>query len=159
MKTTFVETQRFSQWWLWILIGGITALIGYGFVQQVLLGTPYGNKPMSDLGLTILTTLMIGFLIFFVLTRLHTRIDGEGIKMRYTPFINRSYKWSEIQRVEVLKYRFVGYGIRYGSKHGIVYNVNGNRGLAIKLKSGKQFVIGTQRPKELQVFLSSLAPV
>lgn len=159
MTTTFTETQRFSQWWLWILIGGITALIGYGFVQQVLLGMPFGDKPMSDIGLTIFTTVMIGFLIFFASMRLRTRIDGEGIQMRYTPFINRKYKWSEIQSVEVLQYGFVGYGIRYGSKHGIVYNVNGNKGLAIKLKSGKQFVIGTQRPEELQGFLSSGVPV
>lgn len=159
MTTTFTETQRFSQWWLWILIGGITALIGYGFVQQVLLGTPFGDKPMSDIGLTIFTTVMIGFLIFFASMRLRTRIDGEGIQMRYTPFIKRKYKWSEIQSVEVLQYGFVGYGIRYGSKHGIVYNVNGNKGLAIKLKSGKQFVIGTQRPEELQVFLSNRVPV
>ncbi len=36
-------------------------------------------------------------------------------------------------------------GIRVWTKYGTVYNAQGKIGLSIKLKSGKQFVIGTQK--------------
>ena len=49
-----------------------------------------------------------------------------------------------------MNYGFVGYGIRLGSKYGTVYNMKGNRGLAIELNNGKKFVIGTQKEMELK---------
>ena len=42
------------------------------------------------------------------------------------------------------------YGIRLGSKYGTVYNMSGDKGLAIELNNGKKFVIGTQKELELK---------
>ena len=42
------------------------------------------------------------------------------------------------------------YGVRLGSKYGTVYNINGNKGLAIELKNGKKFMVGTQKAAELK---------
>lgn len=44
-------------------------------------------------------------------------------------------------------------GIRFGSKYGTAYNMKGNYGLAIKLKNGQKFLIGTQKVEELGQFL------
>ena len=42
-----------------------------------------------------------------------------------------------------------GRGIRFG-RQGMAYNVGGNRGVKIKLKNGKQALVGSQKPEELQ---------
>ena len=157
MTTVYTEDQRFTQWWLWLLLMGIVGLIGYGFIRQVVLGTPFGSNPMSDTGLTIFSLIMLLFVLFFTKLRLRTRIDSQSIQMQFSPFLKRYYYWKDVESAEVVTYGFVGYGIRLGSKHGIVYNVNGNKGLALKLKSGKKLLIGTQQPEELQAFLSAKA--
>jgi len=157
MTTVYTEDQRFSQWWLWVLILGMAGLIGYGFIQQVVLGTPFGDNPLSNIGLSIFSLVMLLFVLFFAGIRLRTRIDSQSIQMQFTPFLKREYKWTDIESAQIVNYGFVGYGIRIGSKHGIVYNVNGNKGLALKLKNGKKLVIGTQQPEQLQGFLAGRA--
>src|SRR5690554_7570605 len=43
-----------------------------------------------------------------------------------------------------------GWGIRFTMKYGTVYNIKGNKGLFVKLKNGKTFIVGTQKPEELE---------
>ena len=96
------------------------------------------------------------FLLFFIL-KLSTMIDEKGIKMSYFPFVNKSFDWLEIKTVRVINYGFVGgWGIRFWTKHGTVYNVRGNKGLLVELKNGKSFVIGTQKQEELKSVLHEL---
>ena len=72
--------------------------------------------------------------------QLKTTVDRNGIEMRFVPFIYKKITWNEIESAEVLNYGFVGgWGIRLWTKYGTVYNIKGNKGLAIKLKNGKQF--------------------
>ena len=85
-----------------------------------------------------------------------TEITNQGVKMRFIPFVKKDIPWSEIKSIRIVDYGFVGYGIRLGSKYGTVYNVNGSKGLAIVLSNGKQFVIGTQREKELKEILKKI---
>ncbi len=40
-------------------------------------------------------------------------------------------------------------GIWLFTKYGTVYNTRGNKGLALELKNGKKFLIGTQKMEEL----------
>ncbi len=42
-----------------------------------------------------------------------------------------------------------GWGIHYTSR-GWLYNVSGFRAVAVKLKSGKQFLLGTDEPAQLR---------
>ena len=89
--------------------------------------------------------------MFFWFVKLKTNINGAGIEMNYFPFAKKEVKWSEIKEVKVVNYCFVGgWGLRYFTKYGTVYNVAGRHGLAIQLKSGIKFLIGTQRPEELK---------
>jgi hypothetical protein len=55
-----------------------------------------------------------------------------------------------LKSIKIVRYEFVGYGIRIGSKYGTVYNTKGDIGLAIETRSGQKFVIGTQKQEELQ---------
>ena len=93
---------------------------------------------------------MIVFVAFFWKMELITNINNEGIKIKFFPFTNKEIKWEEIEQVKVINYGFVGgWGVRFGTKHGTIYNTSGRFGLALELKNGKKFCIGTQNEKEL----------
>ncbi|MGB5272717.1 MAG: hypothetical protein WBN39_01570, partial [Flavobacteriaceae bacterium] len=68
---------------------------------------------------------------------------------------NKQFKWEDIDKAEIIKYRFVGFGIRLSFKYGTVYNIKGNLGMALHLKDGKKYLIGTQKPEELQKAIAS----
>jgi len=155
-QPVFFEKQKFSQWWLWTILIGLLLIPIYGIIHQLILGKPVGTKPISDLGMLFFNLFMFAFVYFFWYMTLITKIDKHKISLRYIPFLKREVSWREVQSATVVRYGFVGYGIRLGSKHGIVYNTKGNKGLAIVLKNGKKFLIGTQKDKELTAFLNTL---
>ena len=92
--------------------------------------------------------------------RLHTEIDADGIRIRFFPLTKRAVKWSEVKRAEVVNYGFVGgWGIRLWTSYGTVYNTSGNKGLAIELKDGKKFLIGTRREGEMAEAVAEIRKV
>ena len=153
----FKETQRFTQWWLWVILLATVAPFVYGIYKQIIIKEPFGNNPLSNAGLIAVTLFTSSILVLFAYMRLETKIDAHGISMRYVPFIKKNIPWSEVASAKVVKYGFVGYGIRLGSKFGTVYNTKGNKGLALVLQNGKKLCIGTQRPKELEQIISKIS--
>lgn len=147
----FKERQYFNQWWVWLFLIVMLALPLYGLYVQLIEGRPWGNNPMSDLGLLIFAFSMVAFVYFFRWIRLDSVCDNDGISIRFRPFISKRIPWNEINQARIVNYGFVGYGIRLGSKYGTVYNVAGKYGLAVETRNGKKFVIGTQRPDELAI--------
>jgi hypothetical protein len=92
--------------------------------------------------------------IFFYVMKLEYKITEQNIEYKYFPFHR---KWKSIDRSEVANISFVkysalkeygGWGIKYGRK-GIAYNVSGNYGIFVELKSGKTMMLGTVKYKEL----------
>ncbi|MCE2611764.1 hypothetical protein LVD13_02190 [Flavobacteriaceae bacterium D16] len=153
----FKESQRFTQWWLWILLFGLLTLPFYGIVQQLILKEPWGSKPMPDWGLILFALGMVAFVYFFYNIQLKTWIHTEGITISFPPFFsNKDFKISDIASAEVVTYGFTGYGLRYSLKYGTVYNVKGNKGLAITLKNDKKFMIGTQHPAQVEEVVKHL---
>lgn len=149
MKVEFQEEQKFTQWYLWVILIGVGMIPTFGIYKQLIVGEEFGDKPMSDIGLVVVSLFTFGLLILFWFIRLKTKIDKNIIQMNFSPFLKKSVKWKEIKTVKIVKYEFMGYGIRLGSEYGTVYNTKGNKGLAIELKTGKKFVIGTQKATEL----------
>ena len=156
MGLNFKEKQQLTQWWLWALLIAITLIPAYGVYQQIIVGEPFGNVPLPDSALILFllfTLLMIGL---FWITELRTVIDDEAIRIKYVPLTSKEFKWEDIARAELVDYGFVGgYGIRMGTKYGTVYNTRGKMGLAVELKNGKKYCIGTQRAEELSSFLKA----
>ena len=152
----FIEKQRFRQWWIWLILIALGVISVYGLIQQVVFGHSFGSKPLSNFGIIIFCLFVFGFIYFNWSMVLITEITNQGVKMRFIPFVKKDIPWSEIKSIRIVDYGFVGYGIRLGSKYGTVYNVNGSKGLAIVLSNGKQFVIGTQREKELKEILKKI---
>lgn len=135
----FRESQKFTQWWLWLMLLSIGALLFYA--------------APANLGALIL--LVISLLFLFM--RLITKVDEEGVRFNFFPFVKRAYSWNDIASARIVDYGFVGgWGIRLFTSYGTVYNVKGRKGLAVELKNGKKFCLGTQRPEELQKTLSSI---
>jgi len=160
-KIYFKEEQKFNQWWIWLLIAVCCGIWIWQFVQQIIMGKPFGNNPMSDLGVILTGIFPILVLLLFRLLKLETLIDEEGIKCRFMPF-QRKYKTFlplDIAKYEVKKYNplmdYGGWGIRYGRK-GTAYNVRGNIGLYLELKNKKNFLIGTQTPDSIRYGVEKL---
>jgi hypothetical protein len=150
MKIEFKEKQKFTQWWIWLILIGLGSIAIYGIIQQFLFGVDFGDKPMSNIGLIIFTLFVFGFIYFNWYMTLITEITNEEIKVRFVPFVKKEIKWNELKSAKIVNYGFVGYGIRLGSKYGTVYNMSGDKGLAVELNNGKKFVIGTQKELELK---------
>jgi hypothetical protein len=150
----FQEKQRFTQWWLWAILIGISAVATFGIYQQIITGEPFGDNPMSDAGLITFAISMYSLPVLFRLIRIDTEIDNEHIKFNFVPFLKKSVAWSDVKSARVLDYGTVGgWGIKHSSKYGTVYATSGDIGLAIEMKSGSKFVIGTQNEDELKSFL------
>ena len=85
---------------------------------------------------------------------LDVQLSNEAIHMRFWPFHfkPRTFYFSDIDNAEPVTYSplkdYGGWGIRYGAK-GKAYNVSGNQGVVITLKTGQSILIGSQRHEEL----------
>lgn len=149
MKILFEEKQKFRQWWLWLIVGVLGLIPVVGLYTQVVLGEDFGNNPMPNTGLVIMLALFVLLLIFMYRITLHTTIDEEKIRIRFSILANRTVYWRDVESAEIVNYGFVGYGLRFSAKYSTVYNTSGRMGLHVKMQNGSQFVVGTQRPDEL----------
>lgn len=157
MSTHFKERQRFTQWWLWLILIGIGILPILAIYTKLIIGTDFGTNPMSNWGVVLFSLLIFGIIGLFLIMKLKTEINANGIRMNFFPFIKKTVSWKEIKSVKVISYGFVGgWGIRFGTRYGTVYNIKGNKGLALELKNGKRFLIGTQKEKELKSFIDAI---
>jgi hypothetical protein len=158
----FKETQKFRQPWIWILLLGMVALFGWGLIQQLILGIPWGSKPASDIVLSLTFLIPAGLVFLFYAAHLDTEIDETGISYKFSPFHFKKYKidWESVEKAFVRKYsplgEFGGWGIRYGFNKGKAYNVSGSMGLQLFLKNGKRILIGTQKQSDIESILQQL---
>jgi hypothetical protein len=158
MNIVFKETQKFSQWWLWLILIGIGILPILGIYKQLIIGEKFGDKPMSDLGIIIFALFVFSLIAMFWFMQLKTEIDQNEIRMHFFPLVKKRVNWKEIKTAEIVNYGFVGgWGIRLWTKYGTVYNMKGNKGLAIALTDGNKFLIGTQKPEELTAILEKIS--
>jgi hypothetical protein len=157
----FSEKQKFTQWWIWLILIGINATILVAIIIQVFGDMEFGNNPMSDLGLFMTSVLTSLLTIMFFNLRLETQMTEEGVFVKFFPFHTsfRFYSWEIIEKSYVRQYRpigeFGGWGIRGLSKNRAL-NVSGNFGLQLELKENKRLLIGTQKPEEIKLVLIGL---
>jgi len=86
----FSEKQKFSQWWLWLILIAVNGLILFGIFKQIIAGQRFGDKPMSNFGLVITEAFILTLTILFVNFRLETLIKKDGVYVRFFPFQFRS---------------------------------------------------------------------
>jgi hypothetical protein len=150
----FTETQRFTQWWLWLILIGVWASMIYSFVSA----PPQTNAAAYvSFGIGVLLPLL------FWQMKLTTLITEDGIYVRFFPFHfkEKFFPWETITSSYVRSYsplmEYGGWGIKYSFKgNGLVYNTAGNVGLQLYFKEGDPILIGTQKGEEIKQVLAAL---
>ena len=154
--TQFRETQYFRQKWLWAIIIFFPAFSLYGIYEQIIMGNPIGDKPISDNGLIWFTILIgVGLPLLFYIIQLKTRVSEEGLHYQFFPIHlkERTIPFKDIESFKARKYsplkEFGGWGIRFGFE-GKAYNVSGEEGLQLVLKNKRKVLFGSRKAKELE---------
>jgi hypothetical protein len=150
----FNEIQRFTQWWLWLILMGVWSSMVYSFITA---------PPQTDAAVFVSFGIGILLPLLFWQMKLTTRITQEGIYVRFFPFHfkEKFFAWDTITSSYVRSYsplmEYGGWGIKYSFKgNGLVYNTAGNVGLQLYFKEGDPILIGTQKGEEIKQVLVAL---
>jgi|AntRauTorckE5430_2_1112549.scaffolds.fasta_scaffold01535_5 hypothetical protein len=146
------ESQKFNQWWLWLIIFFALAMTAWASY------TTYLDNETMVIALLPLIILIGLVFIPLALLELRTLITDDGVEVRFWPFSRRRIFKSEIKSMRVCQYsplgEYGGWGYRVSSQ-GKAYNMMGKQGLQLELNNGEKILIGTQRPEELSDFLEA----
>lgn len=152
MEKVFSEVQRFRQWWMWSIILFVDAGLVVTFFWDKVVGS---QEPVQWWEYLLIAGTLFMLTLLFLIMNLSTRIDEQGIHIRFSPFHFREkhFYWRDIAKAYIRNYsplwEYGGWGIKYGSG-GKAYNVSGSIGLQLELKNGKCILIGTDRPDQLK---------
>ena len=159
----FTETQKLHQPWIFVVLGIIFAIFAWAFIQQIILGEPFGNNPAPDSILIISFLIPVLLLAALLFGRMVTRVDEEGIYIKVKPFM---FKWKYIPFTDITSYHsteyspigdYGGWGIRLTFKGSRAYNARGNKGVKLMLKKGRHIMIGSAKPDILEKAIYSLS--
>lgn len=158
----FREVQRFTQWWVWLLVLGIAGLEWYSFVQQILFHIPFGDNPAPDWLVIVLALLFgVGLPLLFIAAQLVTEVRDDAVYVRFVPF---HFSWVRIAPESISsaaagRYNplldYGGWGIKQG-RGGKAYNTSGNQGVQLVLSDGSRLMIGSQHAVELAAAIDEL---
>lgn len=153
----FSETQKFRQWWIWIII-----LIVIEFQVKLLYHEFEKSSPEIEKVL-LLTFVHVLVVLIFLYSKLSTEITESEIMYKFFPFNwrKKSILWVDVEKAYVRSYNpileYGGWGYRFGLfGKGRALNVSGNVGLQLELKNGKKILIGTKMQEELKLVIVNL---
>lgn len=164
-RLIYREEQSFRQSFIpWIMLAVILFMFagfGVGFYQQLYLGKPYGDEPMSNNGLiwsSILSFVFVSAVFIFLLGgNLVTEIWSDGIRYKFTPLIRKvkHIPLADMSSVKVEKYNpileFGGWGLRKRFlTRKTAYNIRGRTGIRVIMKNGSQIMFGTQKQEDMK---------
>src|SRR5687768_11332842 len=128
----FEEKQRFTQWWIWLILIGVNLMILFGIYTQMIRGIPFGDNPAPDGVLIVVSIFLLLLTASFLVTKLEMQIRQDGIYVRFFPF-HRSFRhhpWIDIRKAYIRKYKpipeYGGWGISGFGKNRAL-NVSGNK--------------------------------
>ncbi len=115
---------------------------------MVMIGIVLANAGINWIAIGVLILIAVLLVLFSSLTVV---IWEEELEVRFGPgLIHKRFKLNGIESCKVVKnHWYNGWGIRL-IPHGILYNVSGFYAVEIKLRTGKQYRIGTDVPQELE---------
>lgn len=156
-NTLFKEQQLGLKNWslTLVLLFTLMPLCIYLFLQII--------KASGSDKIILLCTLIfhIALCLFFVFIKLNIEITQEEIKYRLSPFhfSTQVLLKSEIIEVENVVYNPIGewggWGIRKNSR-GKAYNMYGDKGVQVTLKTGKIILFGSQKSNELYDIINQI---
>ena len=168
-KLIFEEKQTFRGKWTWYLVMLMAFLMAWWMVRSlyILLESDYtwGGQLIREAQAVIFAVIFVAVsIVVFFLIHFHEltlQVDQGTIRYRYLPYFRnfRTINKRDVKKVHIRKYQPIwefggwGYRIRPGRK---AFSIDGSWGLQIEFANGKRLLIGTRRPKELDVAIESL---
>lgn len=154
----FKESQKANLGWRWIFFIGLYILMFWALIQQ------FGEEvDISAIASIIFSLcLIILFNIIIIIMRLETEINEKEIRIRYKPFHvkPRIFRWDEVSKFYLRDFKpireYGGHGIQRKLKYGKSFTVSGTKGLQLILKDGKKILVGTHKPKKLQMTIEKI---
>lgn len=145
--------------WVAVALGALVPLLlAYGVVQQLVLGVPFGSRPLPNGLLALLAGLLalvwIGVLGLMMRLRLQLRVAGGVLGVRMPPLAPawRNLALADLRGAEALTVRplreYGGTGLRKG-RFGTAYLVNRDRAVRLTLADGTLVVVSSSRSGEL----------
>ena len=146
-----------------MILLGINRLFLFGVHQQVIVGQQFGDKPISEKVLIVITGLTLLLTFLFINFRLDTIIKRDRIYVRFFPFhiTFKHYNWNNLTKSFVRQYAAIseygGWGLKFGLLgKGKAYYVSDDKGLQLEFNNKKKLLIGTNKPDELTETLSKI---
>ena len=152
-RPVFVENQRFSKWWVWVLLLIPAAVV---VVTCIYFLSRFPSRPAQALLFPLAVSLAAPALM--MLMRMNLVISGQAVVARFFP-LRRRIEIAEIASFRVITYTirdFGGWGIKWARDGTLVLNVSGNRAIRIHRRNGKSLILGTQRPDDFAAALAEL---
>ncbi len=154
MSKNFKETQKYNQWWFWLFLFTLCLIPVSAIYQQLIMGEPFGEHPLSDSGIIVLSAGVFILVMVFFFIRLDIQIDSHGIQVKFFPFMRKKIKWDQIKSTKIINYKSITSGIRFSLKYGTIYRISGKKGLFLELKNGNKLLIGTQSSDRIKEVLN-----
>ncbi len=135
-------TKRYkhTQFGYFITIAIVAAMVAIGIIMT--------NTGVDWVATTVLVVLAVIVVLFHSLTVV---IGGEELVVQFGPgVIRKRFKLNEIESCQVIRIPwYYGWGIRV-TPQGMVFRVSGFHAVQIRLITGREYLIGTDVPQELQ---------
>jgi hypothetical protein len=155
-KILFKETQKFKQWWLWLILIVVTANSMWVTIYEF--RSNQGDILEYIVLPLILLLIPLSIILFILFIKLETEIKEDGIYVRLFPIHKqfRFYAWEVIEQAYVRTYKplqeYGGWGLRgFGNNRAL--NISGKEGFQLIMQDGRKLLIGTQRPQEIAAVL------
>lgn len=153
MEKIFYEEQKFNSKWFWPVLGILIPCIVLFFDPAI---------DFNGAFLFLLKNFGLNMLVYLILRRakLVTLIDKNGIRVAWQFscyfLFEKSIHWTDILEGKIIDYSFIKRGYGTCIKYGTILNVQGSRGLFLKLKKGHNLLIRTQEETHLLQFLNRI---
>lgn len=157
-KVLFEETQRNIL--SFVIPIPLTIAFGAMAAVQIISGKPIGNHPAPDFVLVTIFVLMAVFAFLMGKQKLKTQITEDDIKYSSGIFFSGETvtQFDNVKSLSIRRYKpmkeFMGWGVKWNSTTDC-YTMSGDIGLELTLANNKKILIGTQKPKELQLVLET----
>jgi len=134
------EQYRHTQIGYVIIVGIVAAMVGIGILLV--------NTGRSWIAIAVLVVLAVVLALFHSLTVV---IDEEELIVQFGHgAIRKRFKLNEIESVQTVRVPWYwGWGIR-ATPEGMVFRVSGFDAVQLRLVTGREFLIGTDVPQELE---------
>ena len=158
---SYREVQYIRQTWITAILVVPLGIVLFGLFQQVVLGRPWGNKPVSNQAFILIGTALCAFVVWLLNLKMVTEVRPDalfvGFRVLWWP---RRIAMQEIASARAITYRpiaeYGGWGMRWSFRDSsMAYTARGDRAVEIVLQDGRRILIGSQRPEELETAIQA----